>query len=197
MNVNSIDFNNECIKELQKSGFQDRVAVVGSGPSCPFITSLDELVKRLRTSCRVRKLQSDYSWVFFEKAYKKDSRKYYQAIKLSFSDTPEWDARAYEHLAQINFRSFVTLNYDEQLPIAFRKRYQSDFEGRFRVFPSRGTEKFFEPGDLVGHRQRLVAVHGYKNDSDPEWHKHLILRTSDYNAHYGDGRQTDGRLTVP
>jgi hypothetical protein len=95
--MTSLDFNKECIKELQRSGFQDRVAVIGSGPSCPFITSLDELVKRLEKSCGVRKKPSDYHWVFFEKAYNKNRRKYFEAIKISFSNTPEWDARAYEY----------------------------------------------------------------------------------------------------
>jgi hypothetical protein len=195
--MTSLDFNNECIKKLHKSGFQDRVAVIGSGPSCPFITSLDELMKRLRKTCGIRKHQSDYHWVFFEKAYKKNPRKYFEAIKVSFSNTPEWDARAYEYLANINFRSFVTLNYDDQLPTAFRRLYEDDFDSRFRVYPTRGTEKFWEPGDLFAQKQRLVAIHGYKNDNDTEWHKHLILRVSDYNTHYGDGKLSDGRQTHP
>jgi hypothetical protein len=83
------------------------------------------------------------------------------------------------------------------LPTAFRRLYKADFDQRFRVYPTRGTEKFWEPGDLFPQKQRLVAIHGYKNDKDAVWFKRLILNVSDYNKYYGDGKQSDGHQTHP
>jgi hypothetical protein len=177
--------------------FQDRVAVIGSGPSCPFVTPLEDLVKRLEKSCHVRKTSSEYHWDFCERAYAKNATKYFEEIQRSFGNTPEWDARAYKHLVAINFRSYVTFNYDDQLPNAFRTKLGPEFSDSFRVYPARNTEKFFLPSDLVGHKPRLAAIHGYKNDADSLWHKKLILRVSDYNEHYGDGTRPDGTSRFP
>jgi hypothetical protein len=195
--VTSDVYNNVCAENLKAFGFEDRIAVIGSGPSCPFITSIDELVKRLQSGCNVRLKPKEFHWDFFERAFRKNPKGYFQSIKQSFGDTPEWDARAYRHLAEIHFKSFVTLNYDDQLPIAFRYKHGTNFSELFRVYPTLGVDKFFFPNDLCGHKQRLVAIHGYRNDQDPSWHKNLVLNVSDYNRHYGDGTQSDGKKGYP
>lgn len=195
--VTSVQFNNICVKELERSDFRGRIAVIGSGPSCPFITSIDQLIDRLKRSCGIRRKPNEAHWSFFERACQRNPRKYFNAIKKSFDHTPLWDARAYLHLLAINFKSYVTFNYDDQLPTAFKRKHQDNFSDLFSVYPTREGEKSFQPGDLIGHKSRLAVIHGYRNEEDPLWHKRLVLRISDYNQHYGDGRQPDGKKTCP
>jgi len=147
--------------------------------------------------CSITKEETEYYWVFFEKAYLASQENYYNCIKEAFGKTPLWDARAYDHLAEIPFKSFVTFNYDDQLPTAFWQKHKSDFSDCFSTFPVQGSATFFQPSDLVGHKQRLIAIHGCRNDDDPEWYKRLILKVSDYNAYYGDGLRNDGTYEFP
>ena len=150
-------FNEKCAQKLKQLRFDERVAVIGSGPSRPFVATIESLVKSLQQNCHARKGRDEPHWEFFERAHKKSKKNYFKTIKESFQELSEGDARVYQYLVKIHFKSFVTLNFDDQLPRAFLKNLD-DKDGLFSVFP--GNDKFHQPSELTGPKQNLVAIHG-------------------------------------
>lgn len=145
------------------------------------------LKKALAKACDVQEIVNEYPWNFCERAYSANAEAYYAAIEASFdAEAPLWDARAYRHLVQIPFKSYVTPNYDPQLPRAFLEKYPNSHD-LFTVYPNRegGGTITAQPCDLE-HKRRLVAVHGYADPENSRWPRQIILKTSDYNDHYAD-----------
>ena len=178
------ELNNRCIQELEIAGLQDGkyVAVVGSGPSSPYIPSVKRLVARITEVCGIVHDSSRPTWDFFESAFNHDEEAYCHVIRESFGMTPFWTSRTYEQIVGTPFASFVTLNYEDQLPDAFRKKYPTDYSSRFSVYPIWPNLRLADPCDF--HRQHLVAIHGYRNEDNQNWPRNIILKTSDYNRHY-------------
>ncbi|QYM77816.1 SIR2 family protein [Horticoccus luteus] len=180
------EFNDKCIEDLIAAEFPQRVAVIGSGPSTPYVPSMGALKDALAKACNVQGIADEYPWNFCERAFVANPEAYFSAIGTSFdAEAPLWDPRAYRHLVQIPFKSYVTFNYDRLLPRAFFERYP-DSSHLFTVYPSRhGDGLTTQPCDLE-HRRRLVAVHGYADPANPNWSRQIILKRSDYNHYYAD-----------
>jgi len=186
--VTSDQFNNNCIRELEVAKLQQRVVVVGSGPSSPFITSIQQLLERLQKNCRKRIKKGEFHWDFCDRARAASPDAYYRTIKETFENLPAWTADVYRHLIKINFKGYVTLNYDDQLPKEFRAQNSNDWSNRFSVYPHEdgspnGTARAYE---FYKTTPLLVAVHGYCNPANLEWHKQVILSGDDYKTHYFD-----------
>lgn len=179
--MTSSEFNQECVKTLRRLRFEERVAVVGSGLSYHLVKDINELIDGMKRPCRVDKIDGEPNYSFFDRAYNNSPDEYYRVIKEAFGNTPPWDARVYWHLTKMRFKSFVTINYDDQLPGAFHKTRRQPSDFLFKVYPE---QRIYLPPDLFGEKQHLVAVHGYKNRDNPNWHKMLILRGEDYRNHY-------------
>jgi hypothetical protein len=165
---------------LKRHDFTNRVAVVGSGLSHRLFASIGELANKMEGPCGITLLEGEKFWDFFDRAYNSNPDEYHRVIKESFGITQAWDARAYWHIANIPFKSFVTLNFDDQLPLAYQ-RTRNGAETLFSAYPA---QCICLPPALFGPPQRLVAVHGYRNENDPTWNKKLILRAADYKEHY-------------
>jgi len=176
------EYNQVCVEKLKQLRLEERVAVVGSGLSYRLTKRVDDLAKTLEGPCRVNKGVEEPNWDFFDRAHDANSKEYYRVVKESFSQTLPLDARLYWHIAKIRFKSFVTLNFDDQMPSAFHKTRLNRADVLFKVYPGHGC--IYLPSDLTGEKQHLVAVHGYKNDNIPDWHEKLILRGKDYDLHY-------------
>ncbi len=182
--MTSNEFNTICIETLRSSKLAERVAVIGSGPSSPYIAPNEQLKKILCSSCGVRQKSEEEFWVLAERAYDKKPDKYAQAIKDTFEDTPHWQSRTYTYIADLNVVGFVTLNYDDQLPHACRIQMKSAFEKGFTVHPGRDGQTHAMPSDFSGPNKQVIALHGYCDPNDPHWENNVILRTSDYNKYY-------------
>jgi hypothetical protein len=183
--VSPEQFNARCVADLEAAGLREGkyVAVVGAGPSSPYIPSVGALVKRMSAACVVEQQGGQPVWDFFEEAFRKDDAEYCRVIRESLGDTPYWDARAYAHIVAMPFRSFVTFNYEDQMPCAFRNRYPDTYRELFSVYPPRPQVDLADPVDLF-HKQRLVAIHGYRDKANADWPRHIVLKRSDYNFHY-------------
>ncbi len=143
----------------------------------------------LARACAITEIPGEHPWDFCERAFQANGNAYYTAIQASFdTEAPLWDARAYKHLVQIPFKSYVTPNYDTQLPRAFSDKYPNIVD-LFSVYPGSSGDGIgtAQPADLE-HKRRLVAIHGYADPNNPEWPKQIILKTSDYNDHYAASR---------
>lgn len=175
------EYNQRCADELKRHDFTNRVAVVGSGLSNRLFASIKELGKAMEGPCGVKRTDGEPFWDFFDRAFSGNQEEYHRIIKESFGDTRPWDAYAYWHLVNIPFRSFVTLNFDDQLPRAYQRTRKEPPDVLFSAYP--GQCICLPPG-LSGPKQRLVAVHGCRNEGDPEWNKKLILKRADYAEHY-------------
>jgi hypothetical protein len=179
------EFNKRGIAELETASFRNRIVVIGSGPSSPYIAPVTAFSSELETHCGIVKGVDDYFWDFCERACSANPTAYYDVVSRCYgTGVPHWDARAYAHLLGIGFKSYVTLNYDDQLPRAFRDAHPDDFGDLFSVYPPRDGLQAAQPCDLCGHKRRLVAVHGYSDRANPDWARQIILKTSDYDLHY-------------
>jgi len=69
------------------------------------------------------------------------------------------------------------------MPSAFRILYPKNYRELFSVYPLWRNCGLADPVDLF-HKQRLVAIHGYRDKADPNWPNNIILKRSDYNYHY-------------
>lgn len=178
------ELNNLCIHELEAAGLQDGkyVVIVGSGPSSPYIPSVKSLVTKMIEACGVVYDPRRPTWDFFEDAFGHNEEAYCHVIRELFGITPYWNSRMYEHIVEMPFASFVTLNYEDQMPDAFRKKYPKDYSSRFSVYPIWPNLRLADPCDF--HRQHLVAIHGYRDEGHEDWPNNIILKTSDYNLHY-------------
>jgi hypothetical protein len=183
--VTPTKLNNLCIRELETAGLQDGkyVAIVGAGPSSPYIPSVGELIEEMSKACGVKPRSEQPTWEFFEAAFKSNEQEYCKVIMRSIGMTPYWDSRTYRHIVAIPFRSFVTFNYDDQLPSAFEAKHPKEFKNRFSVYPLRKDGGLADPC-CDFYEQNLVAIHGYRNDKDQDWPKKIILKLSDYQNHY-------------
>jgi hypothetical protein len=182
--VTSAELNNLCISELEAVGLLDKkyVAVVGAGPSSPYIPSVKDLIKSMSSACGVDEDSNQPTWEFFQKAFDHNEEEYCRVIRESLGMTPYWDSRTYAHLVEMPFVSFVTLNYEDQMPSAFRTKFPKDYSSRFSVYPTKPNLRLAIPCEF--HRQHLVAVHGYRDKGNIDWPKHIILKASDYDYHY-------------
>jgi len=182
--VTTESFNIACVAELKNYNLSEYIAVVGSGPSSPYITSVDALISKLCNSCGVHFEDGEHLWVFCEKAHAANETEYFRVLRESYGDTPHWDSLIYRFLVNCPFRSFVTLNYDRQLPAAFAERYPGDCDSRFSVYPPNGNLGYFHATKLISDEPLLIAIHGYADKEDPSWERRVILRLKDYNDHY-------------
>jgi len=184
--VTADELNQECIARLQGADLESRVAVIGSGPSSPYIARIENLEALLSARCGVAKLPAEEFWLFSERAHANNEHEYFNVLKETYGDTPHWTAHAYRHLANIPFRGFATFNYDDQLPYEFRYKYPGSHADYFSVYPPRNGQTHFAPQEFLSPPPRLIAVHGYCDPANAEWEKQVILRLSDYNHHYVD-----------
>jgi hypothetical protein len=187
--VTDEDFNRACILKLKELSFENRVVVVGAGPSTPIVTSLSGLMSRLSSACCVDQRSGNPFWEFCEECFRSDEKRYYDTVRECFGEEPHWRAVVYQHLVEIPFRSFVTLNYDHQLPDAFRERYRDvppkELGKLFSVYPPLVGQKTVSPSAFFEPKQHLVAIHGFADESnDPDWPRKIILKASDYEMHY-------------
>jgi hypothetical protein len=158
--------------------------VIGSGPSTPFIAPLRTLIENLKNRCGVVREPNEYFWAYCSRAHAANEAAYYQVITESFGSPPHWDARAYSHLVAIGFKSYVTFNYDNQLPSAFVEYYPDMFQDLFSVYPPPNGQLTAGAADFWGPKKRLVAIHGYCDKNNPNWAHQIILKTADYDQHY-------------
>ena len=175
------EVNERCLKQLRDCELRNRIAVIGSGLSMPASVDLNSLVKRISNRVHLTMEDTDNHWDFFEKAHDHDPEKYFATVHEAFTGMTHVTCRSYYHITAIPFQGFVTFNYDDQLPEALRQQADWDSRQHFTVYPSKG---FFSPIEMTLPPRKLIAVHGYKCASNPNWHRELILRLSDYNDHY-------------
>lgn len=167
------------------------VVVVGAGLSLPIVTSVSGITEKLQDRSGIVCDESEHLWDYCERVYDHLRNRrpnceddYYDVVRECFEVAPPWSADAYRYLVEIGFRSFVTFNYDRQLPLAFLDKYPGDFPDRFRIYRPALGNHIFPPGLLFSGEQRLVAVHGCADTKTNGWERHLVLRRSDYDLHY-------------
>lgn len=182
--MTSEDFNNKCIEELRDYNLSNYIAVIGSGPSSPYITPVAALILKISERCRIEIEDGEYLWVFCERAHAANEAAYFSVIRESYGETPYWDSLIYRFLVNCPFRSFVTLNYDRQLPSAFAERYPGSCDSRFSVYPASKKTGYFNATKLISDQPHLIAIHGYADANDEAWERKIILRLADYNKHY-------------
>jgi hypothetical protein len=178
------EFNQECIRQLEASNFRNRVAVIGSGPSSPYVAPLKTLMEDLERRCGVAREPDEYFWSYCSRAHAANEIAYYQVLTASYGNSPHWDARAYRHLVAIGFKSYVTFNYDNQLPSTFLDYYPEIFPELFSVYPPPNGQLTASAADFWGPKKRLVAIHGYCDPNNPDWVREIILKAADYDQHY-------------
>jgi SIR2-like domain len=179
------ELNDRCIARLNEADLASRVAVVGSGPSSPYIAPIGKLEELLGERCGLEKEQEEPFWKFAERAHETNANEYFRVIRETYEETPYWSADVYRHLIAMPFKAFATFNYDDQLPKAFRGRYPDNFAEFFSVYPPRNNSTYFSPPELLQLPPRLIAVHGYCDPENDQWERQAILRIGDYNQHYG------------
>jgi hypothetical protein len=179
------ELNARCIARLTEADLPARVAVVGSGPSSPYVAPIGKLEELLSARCGVAKNSNEQFWNFAEHAYGADANQYYAVVRETYEETPYWSADVYAHLVAMPFKALATFNYDDQLPKAFRQRYPETYDQFFSVYPPNGNNTYFFPLELLTPPPRLIALHGYCDPNNHQWERQAILRTGDYNQHYG------------
>ncbi len=178
------ELNGECISRLRSANLSGRVVIVGSGPSSEYIAPIARLQELLCTRCGILTVPSERFWAFSERAYLGNPDEYYRVIRETYGDPPHWSADIYQHLAAISFQGFATINYDPQLPKAFRNRYPEQFEACFSVYPPPNGQTYFNALELRGLPRKLIALHGYGDPENAQWERQIILRKQDYEEHY-------------
>lgn len=182
--VTAQEYNEQCIADLKGIDLSNYVAVIGSGPSSPYIAPVDKLIEKLEAACGVTHVPAENLWIFCQRAYESNQVAYFKVIDESYLETPYWDSLVYRYLVNMPFRSFVTLNYDRQMPTAFAERYPNDCDDRFSVYPPQGNDGYFPATKMIADSPCLIAIHGFADPDVPDWEKRAILRLDDYNAHY-------------
>jgi hypothetical protein len=183
--VTADELNDQCIARLEQADLSRCLAVVGSGPSRPHIAPISTLEDLLANRCGIVKEQDETFWNFAQRAHVANANQYFGVIRQTYGDTPYWSADVYLHLVTMPFKGFATFNYDDQLPKAFRRRYPETYAQFFSVYPPHGDKIHFGPLELLSSPPRLIALHGYCDPNNPAWEQQAILRTDDYNQHYG------------
>ena len=181
------EFNQQCIDRLAAANLSSCVAVIGSGPSSPFIARIETLEDSLCARCGVTKAADQEFWVFCEHAHASNKDEYFNVLRETYGNTPRWTAHAYRHLTSMPFRAFATFNYDDQLPYEFRYQHRRNSNTEhFSVYPPRPGQRYFVPQEFLSSTPRLIALHGYSDPDNPGWERQVILKSSDYNRHYID-----------
>jgi hypothetical protein len=184
--VSPDELNEQCIERLTQAALAERVAIVGSGPSTPHIAPIGKLEELLTERCGIIKNEGEEFWKFAERAHNANADEYFDVVRQTYEETPYWSADVYAHLVAMPFKAFATFNYDDQLPRAFRGRYPDTYGQFFSVYPPHADLTYFSPQELLGSPPRLIALHGYCDPDNGQWEKQAVLRTADYNHHYGE-----------
>jgi len=179
------ELNDRCIARLNEADLESRIAVVGSGPSNPYIAPIGKLQELLAERCALDKDSEEPFWKFAERAHQANADEYFRVLRQTYEETPYWSADVYQHLIAMPFKAFATFNYDDQLPKAFRGRYSDNYAQFFSVYPPHDNRIYFSPPELLQSPPRLIALHGYCDPENHQWERQIILRTEDYNQHYG------------
>jgi hypothetical protein len=179
--------NAQCIEFLKQLPLGDIILVTGAGPSSPGCCMMKELVDAVAGACHCEPpLDPQRAHEFFEKAHDLDANQYYATVKDKFSPPFAADPKVYGVLVAVQFRAYITLNHDPLLPQTMI-RSRGDITGQFTYYPQ---PIMFRPYDL--HSHRLVAVHGFADENEPEWERKLVLRSSDYLNAYTNIRNANG-----
>src|SRR5439155_5478987 len=81
---------------------------------------------------------------FLQTAHNADANQYYATIRDKFSPPFTADPRIYALLAAVEFRAYVTWDYDDLLPLAMLKS-RGPLDGKFTYYPQ---QEMFLPFDL-------------------------------------------------
>jgi hypothetical protein len=179
--------NVDCVEALRALPLRDMIVVAGSGLSAPGCCMSSELVDALVAACHCPP-PTDWNRLdpFYQSAYDTEAGQYYATLRDKFSPPFVADPRIYSLLAAVEFRAYITWDYDNLFPQAMLKS-RGSLDGQFTYYPQ---QQMFFPYDL--HSQRLVAAHGYVDVNAPDWERTLVLKTSDYEAAYTLNRNVDG-----
>jgi hypothetical protein len=179
--------NVDCVEALRGLPLRDMIVVAGAGLSAPGCCMTGELVKALVAACRCPQ-PTDWNRLdaFYQIAHDTDPLQYYATLRQKFSPPFVADPRIYTLLAAVEFRAYITWDYDDLFPQAMLKS-RGSLDGQFTYYPQ---QHMFFPYDL--HSQRLVASHGFADANTPEWERKLVLKTSDYETAYTLNRNVDG-----
>src|SRR6266496_2941462 len=179
--------NANCVQILRELPLREMIVVTGAGPSAPGCCMTNELVDAVAAACHCPP-PNDWNRLdaFFQIAHDSDPNQYYATIRDKFSPPFAADPRIYRLLAAVEFRAYVTWDYDDLFPQAMLNS-RGSLDGKFTYYPQ---QEMFLPFDL--HSQRLVAAHGFADLNDPHWERKLVLKTADYQAAYTLDRNSDG-----
>lgn len=184
------NFNSTCLSQLLTLDLKDYVAVIGSGPSGPYVTPLPALKKQLCEACGIEAEANEEFWDLAERAHDNDTVNYFRVIETNYSHLSHGLSKAYNYILSLPFRGFVTFNYDDQIPDLCRLLGKT---GPFSIYPpvtnpageiDNAAPTYAVPTDFLGTSRPVVALHGCYSESNPNWHHEIILRSSDYNKHY-------------
>lgn len=180
------DLNTICVESLTSLDLSEYVVVVGSGPSSPYIAPSGVLQESLCKRCGIERKGDEMFWALAQRAFDASAADYHQVILDHYDALPYWQSKTYTHIANIPFRGFITFNYDDQLPSACQQVMGTLFREGFTVYPPRSGQTFADASDFVGVHRQVFPLHGYRDHQNPEWHKQIILKTSDYDHHYSN-----------
>jgi hypothetical protein len=181
------DINERCISQLRNVGLEGYFAVIGSGPSSRFIASIEKLEEKLGSLVGIEKKQEQHFWDYTQDVFdalQGNTNQYFSAIRETYGDSFQWTARIYEQIAFLPVKGFATLNYDDQLPHAFRLRHEDREARRFYLYPHPAVNFPRSLSDLLSDQPQLIALHGYADENNPTWEREIILKRSDYNRYY-------------
>lgn len=171
---------------------RDYVAVIGSGPSRPYVPPVPKLKELLCAACGIEAKANEEFWDLAERAHAKNPENYYCVIEASYSQLSHGLSKAYNYILCLPFRGFVTFNYDDQIPELCKLLGKT---GPLSIYPPARTQilkseqaspTYAVPSDFLGSTRPVIALHGCYSDSNPKWHREIILKLSDYNEHYTD-----------
>jgi len=179
--------NVTCVERLKELPLHDMIVVTGAGPSSPGCCITMELVQAVAAACHIA-VPEELTRVdqFFQSAHDANTDQYYATVRDKFSPPFTADPKVYGSLVAVGFRAYITFDYDDLLPQAML-RSRGKLDGQFTYYPQ---PTMFRPYDL--HSQRIVAVHGFADVTQPDWERKLVLKTADYRSGYTVDRNKDG-----
>lgn len=188
------EYNELCIKQLNEFKLTDYVAVIGSGPSTPFLPSIQKLKELFQSDDNEEKNTDLNLWEIAENAFLKDHVAYHKIIEESYGKSTYQFSQAYQYILDLPFAGFVTFNYDEQIP----ELCSLQKTGEFSIYPPplidviengvlfKKEARYAGPEDFISNRipKPILAIHGCYQENNPDWSREIILKRTDYEKHY-------------
>ncbi len=173
------DLNKQAAESIvQMIEHHDPIIFIGAGLSIPPYKSWMVLLDQLSKKMKIKIKNTQDPILAAQELYENDPEKYLNALKRIFAEVPKSCRDALRDIATINFKAFLTTNFDRTIEFAFHWANRN-FSPPL-VYPNLQVS--------LCRDQNIHFVHGRLSEDSKEANEIVFHKETYYNAYYSENK---------